>query len=630
MPAHPNAILFLNLIFRQGENFMCGIIGVMSYQNVSEAIIEGLKRLEYRGYDSAGLATVHEGKIARLRSEGKIINLEDKLKNNPVKGSTGIGHTRWATHGKPCEKNAHPHANDDVAVVHNGIIENYLEIKKKLETKGFTFHTDTDTEVVIHLVSDFMRKCFSIKDAAFRSLEKLEGAFAIVMIFAGEENLLVGARQGTPLAVGYGEDEIFMASDSYALAPMTRRICFLEDGDRVAVSKENVEITDQDGNPVERKIRMTAQSGATTGKGEYRHFMQKEIYEQPAVIGDTLNSFIHPSTGHVSMPENIVEKIATTPRITLIACGTAFYSCMIAKYWFENLARIPCEVDIASEFRYREAPLPKNGISVFVSQSGETLDTLEALRYCKSNGQAILSIVNTVESTIERESDFVLHTLAGPEIGVASTKAFTTQLTTLACLALAVSFRKNVISNEEEKEYTDALRHVPHAVSQILEHDANIRQIAHEVFEVQDILYLARGSLYPLALEGALKLKEISYIHAEGYAAGELKHGPIALIDEHVPVVVIAPSGMPLFEKMVSNIQETYARGGLILLLTDSGGAEILNEQSRWIVELDTVHSFVAPIVYTIPVQLLAYHVAVWKGTDVDQPRNLAKSVTVE
>ena len=441
---------------------------------------------------------------------------------------------------------------------------------------------------------------------------------------------MIGVRQGTPLAVGYGEGEMFLASDSYALAPLTKKICFLEDGDRVTMTQSTVRIYDATNDNVERPIRVTAQSGATTGKGEYPHFMLKEIYEQPAVIGDTLNSFINPATGYITVPDEIIEAIEKAPRLTLIACGTASYACLVAKYWFEQIVRIPCEVDIASEFRYREAPLPEDGVCIFVSQSGETLDTLEALRYCKREGQKILSIVNTIESTIERESDLVLHTLAGPEIGVASTKAFTTQLTTLACVVLALAFKKDTIEKSKRKEFADSLRQLPKVAADILNHDDEIKSIARKIFKASDMLYMARGSLYPIALEGALKLKEISYIHAEGYAAGEMKHGPIALIDENMPIVVIAPSNEALFDKTLSNVQETVARGGKILSFSDAAGIKKLDELSNWSVTMGEIHPFVAPILYTIPMQLLSYHVAVAKGTDVDQPRNLAKSVTVE
>jgi len=609
---------------------MCGIIGILSQKNVAPTLVEGLRRLEYRGYDSTGIATLSEGQIVRCRAQGKLANLEEKLKASPLKGIIGIGHTRWATHGGPTEDNAHPHATERVAVVHNGIIENYAALKAELEEAQVRFQTVTDTEVIAHLVDYYLKQGLGPQEAANKTFDRLQGAYAVVLIFAGQDNLMIGCRQGTPLAVGYGEGEMFVASDSYALAPLTKRISFLEDGDRVAVTREGANIYVNDNIPVKREIRITAQSGATSGKGEYRHFMLKEIYEQPAVIGETLNSFVHPSTGHITLDPAILHALTAAPRLTLVACGTAFYACMVAKYWFEQVARVPCEIDVASEFRYREAPMPGGGVAIFVSQSGETLDTLEALRYCKRQGQKILSIVNTIESTIERESDFVLHTLAGPEIGVASTKAFTTQLTTLACMALATAKAKNAIDAAREHEMAEALRHLPKIAAEILQHDSAILKIAKDVAEARDVLYLGRGSLYPIALEGALKLKEISYIHAEGYAAGEMKHGPIALIDESVPVVVVAPSHDSLFEKTASNIQETVARGGKVFLISDAGGAKALKNISTWSVEMGDVHPFVAPILYAIPVQLLSYHVAVIKGTDVDQPRNLAKSVTVE
>lgn len=609
---------------------MCGIIGIIGDKDAAPLLLEGLRRLEYRGYDSAGIATLIDGKIHRRRAEGKLVNLEKQMNESPLSGNIGIGHTRWATHGGPTENNAHPHATDKVAVVHNGIIENFAEIKEELQQHQCRFETDTDTEVIAHLVTHHLKQGLDPKAAFDKTLDRLEGAFSLAIIFTGEENLMVGARQGTPLAVGYGEGAMFLGSDSYSLAHLTQKITFLEDGDRVTLTNDSVKIYTAENDNVERPIRITAQSGATTGKGGYPHFMLKEIYEQPAVIGDTLNSFINPTTGEISLPQDIVEALDKAPRITLVACGTAFYACWVAKYWFEQIAQKPCEIDVASEFRYREAPLPKDGVCLFVSQSGETLDTLEALRFCKSKGQKILSIVNTIESTIERESDMVLHTLAGPEIGVASTKAFTTQLTTLACLVLGLAKKAKTINEAQLKEYSDALRHVPKVASDILNHDGEIKAIAKQVSHVRDMLYLGRGSLYPIALEGALKLKEISYIHAEGYAAGEMKHGPIALIDENVPVVVVAPSNDRLFEKTASNIQETTARGGKILLFSDETGVEKIKDQTSWSVKMGEVHPFVAPILYTIPVQLLSYHVAVAKGTDVDQPRNLAKSVTVE
>ena len=609
---------------------MCGIIGIIGEQEVAPLLLEGLKRLEYRGYDSAGIASLSNGHINRRRAEGKLVNLADKIDKDPLKGTVGIGHTRWATHGLPNERNAHPHATDKVAVVHNGIIENYAALKTELEQNGAVFTTETDTEVIVHLVTYYMNQGKDAITAANAAMDRLEGAFALVMIFSGHHDLMVGCRQGTPLAVGYGEGEMFVASDSYALAPLTKKICFLEDGDRVTVTREAVKIYDKNQVSLERPIRVTEQSGATTGKGEYDHFMLKEIYEQPAVIGQTLNSFVNAGTGVISIPEDVLQSITNAPRLTLIACGTAYYACMVAKYWFEQIARIPCEIDVASEFRYREAPMPEGGAALFISQSGETLDTLEALRYCKREDQTIISIVNAIESTIERESDFALHTLAGPEIGVASTKAFTTQLTTLACIVLACAQGRGAIDKAKEHDMAEALRHVPTIAADILAHDEAILAIARDVAQARDVLYLGRGSLYPIALEGALKLKEISYIHAEGYASGEMKHGPIALIDDNVPVVVIAPGNDPLFEKNVSNIQETVARGGKVFLISDQEGAKALEQHATWSVATGAVHPFVAPILYSIPVQLLSYHVAVLKGTDVDQPRNLAKSVTVE
>ena len=609
---------------------MCGIIGIIGDKEAAPQLLEGLKRLEYRGYDSAGIATLSNGHIDRRRAEGKLINLENLLDNQNINGTVGIGHTRWATHGRPTTNNAHPHATEKVAVVHNGIIENYIEIKEELQALQCRFETETDTEVIAHLITHYLTQGLSPQESADKALERLEGAYALAIIFSGEHDLMIGARHGTPLAVGYGEGEMFLASDSYALAPLTKKICFLEDGDRVTMTRGSVRIYTADNDNVQRPIRTTAQSGATTGKGEYPHFMLKEIYEQPAVIGDTLNSFINPSTGEISMPDNIVEAVDKAPRITLVACGTAFYACMVAKYWFEQIVRIPCEIDIASEFRYREAPMPKDGVCIFISQSGETLDTLEALRYCKREGQTVLSIVNTIESTIERESDLILHTLAGPEIGVASTKAFTTQLTTLACLALALAFKRDRIQEQERQSYAEALRHLPKLAADILQHDDEIKSIAKDIFTARDMLYIGRGVMYPIALEGALKLKEISYIHAEGYAAGEMKHGPIALIDDNVPVVVVAPSNDPLFEKTLSNVQETVARGGKILLFSDQNGTNKMADILEWSVTMGDVHPFVSPILYTIPIQLLSYHIAVVKGTDVDQPRNLAKSVTVE
>ena len=612
---------------------MCGIIGILSEEDAAPLLIEGLRRLEYRGYDSAGIATLHDGRLDRSRAEGKLKNLEAKLADTPLTGTVGIGHTRWATHGGPTEDNAHPHMADQVAVVHNGIIENYASIKAELEDHQIGFETETDTEVVVKLVDYYLKQGKSPQDAANATFNRLEGAFALVLIFAGEDNLMIGCRQGTPLAVGYGDGEMFVASDSYALAPLTKKICFLEDGDRVRVTRAGAQIYVNDNEGVSREIRITAQSGATTGKGNFSHFMLKEIYEQPSVIGDTLNSFVNPATGEISIPPEVLSVLDNVPRITMVACGTAYYACMVGKYWFEQTVGIPCDVDIASEFRYREPPLPEGGLAVFISQSGETLDTLEALRYCKRKNQTILSIVNAIESTIERESDYVMHTLAGPEIGVASTKAFTTQLTTLACIALSLAVKKGSLTKEKAAALAEELRHIPVQITKILseeEQSQRTKNIAGEVFESTDMLYLGRNLLYPVAMEGALKLKEVSYIHAEGYAAGELKHGPIALIDEHMPIVVLAPGNDPFFEKTASNLQENVARGAKVLLISDEQGHAKLKNFIQWPIQLQEVDPFVAPILYAVPIQLLAYHVAVTKGTDVDQPRNLAKSVTVE
>lgn len=608
---------------------MCGIIGIVGKADVAPVILGGLERLAYRGYDSSGIATLSNGQIDRRRAAGKLHNLADRLRAEPLPGKIGIGHTRWATHGGPSENNAHPHATEKVAVVHNGIIENYAALKAEMQQAQARFVSDTDTEVIAHLATHYLKQGMSPQDAAFATFDRLEGVYAVALIFAGDAGLMIGARQGTPLAVGYGEGEMYLASDSYALAPLTQKVSFLEDGDRVVVTHSGVTVFTRDGARVTRPVRLTAQSGLTTGKGDYRHFMQKEIHEQPSVIADTLNSFINPATGQITIPADILAALDAAPRLTLTACGTAYYAASVAKYWFEKLCRMPCELDVASEFRYREAPMPTGGVTVVVSQSGETLDTLEAMRYAKRQNNKVLAIVNTIESTIERESDFVLHTLAGPEIGVASTKAYTTQLVTLLCIALALAAKRGTIETAKLVELTTALRHLPRQCADVLKAEQNIIAIAADIAVARDVLYLGRGYMYPLALEGALKLKEISYIHAEGYAAGEMKHGPIALIDEHVPIVVLAPSGH-LFDKTLSNTQEAVARGGQVLMITDAVGAAASKDIARWTVTLDPTLSELTPIFYALPVQLLAYHVAVAKGTDVDQPRNLAKSVTVE
>jgi glucosamine--fructose-6-phosphate aminotransferase (isomerizing) len=613
---------------KESEKIMCGIIGIIGNGPAAPLLLDGLKRLEYRGYDSAGIATLTDGRIERRRAEGKLTNLQARLDAEPLGGLIGIGHTRWATHGVPNETNAHPHATARVAVVHNGIIENFQELRAELADANF--ESETDTEVVVHLLTRYMDDGLEPVDAVAKALPRLEGAFGMAIVFAGEENLMIGARRGSPLAIGYGDGEMYFGSDAMALAPLTRRICYLEEGDWAVATREGAMVFDADNKPVERPVVETALSGAMIGKGNYRHFMLKEIYEQPAVIGDTLHSMLNPADRTITLPPLTID-LAAVPKITIIACGTAFYAGMVAKYWLEQIARMPVEIDIASEFRYREAPMPEGGLALFISQSGETADTLAALRYAKAQDQTVLSVVNVPESTIARESDAVLPTLAGPEIGVASTKAFTTQLTALACLAVTTARARKAIDAGREAELSAALTEVPGRAAEVLSHDERIEALAHGLVEARDVIYLGRGSAYPLALEGALKLKEISYIHAEGYAAGEMKHGPIALIDEAVPVIVIAP-GDPLFDKTASNLQEVIARGGRVIVLSDADGVAKIEAQAKpeASIALPAVDPFVAPILYAIPVQLLAYHTAVLKGTDVDQPRNLAKSVTVE
>lgn len=607
---------------------MCGIIGILGQRPVAPLLLDGLKRLEYRGYDSAGVATLVNGHIQRRRAEGKLHHLAERLKREPLPGTIGIGHTRWATHGRPSETNAHPHATDRVALVHNGIIENFSDLRAELDDLGYGFETDTDTEVVAQLLTRHLDAQLGPHDAMAATLDRLEGAFSLAVIFAGRHDLMIGARRGAPLAVGYGAGEMYLGSDALALAPLSDRICYLEDGDWVVVREDGATVRDAQHRPVDRPIKRTSVSSDMIGKGPHRHFMLKEIFEQPAVIGDTLRAHLNPQARTVELPDLQVDLAAVT-RITAVACGTAFYACMVAKYWFETIARLPVDIDIGSEFRYREAPLPAGGLGLFVSQSGETADTLAALRYARSCGQPIVSVVNVPESAIARESDAILPTLAGPEIGVASTKAFTTQLTVLACLAVAVARRRGTIDADRQAALVTALTEVPARAAEILNHDAALRDLAHRLAEARDVLYLGRGAAYPLALEGALKLKEISYIHAEGHAAGEIKHGPIALIDETVPVIVLAPRDH-LFDKTVSNIQQVMARGGRVIVLSDRGGIDRIGPGLEAAIALPTVDPIVAPILYAIPIQLLAYHTAVTKGTDVDQPRNLAKSVTVE
>jgi glucosamine--fructose-6-phosphate aminotransferase (isomerizing) len=606
---------------------MCGIVGILGKEAVAGGLVDALRRLEYRGYDSAGIATVEQGRLDRRRAEGKLRNLELRLASHPLEGRTGLGHTRWATHGKPVEHNAHPHMNERVAVVHNGIIENFQELKEELSAKGHRFETETDTETVLHLVSDYLAQGLAPVDAARSALHRLRGAFALGIIFASEDDLMIGARQGPPLAIGHGDGAMYLGSDAIALAPFTDTITYLEDGDWAVLSRDSAQIFNLDGRPVERAAIRSVASSLMVDKGNFRHFMAKEIHEQPEVIGHTLANYVDFSKGSVRLPDLGVDP-SRVDRVAISACGTAYFAGLVGKYWLERYARVPVEIDIASEFRYREPPLAAGGLAVFVSQSGETADTLATLRYCRSQGQRIAAIVNVRTSTIAREADAVLPTLAGPEIGVASTKAFTSQLAVLACLAIGLGRARGAISAAEETELVRALGEVPRHIATILRGEAGYEGLAHQLAKAQDVLYLGRGSSYPVALEGALKLKEISYIHAEGYAAGELKHGPIALIDEKVPVIVVAPED-ELFEKTVSNLQEVAARGGRIVLLSGADPARAGCALDAHL-EVPAVHPFINPLLYAVPVQLIAYHTAVFMGTDVDQPRNLAKSVTVE
>ena len=607
---------------------MCGIIGAIGLRPATPLLMDALRRLEYRGYDSAGVATLNDGRIDRRRAEGKLVNLARVLDAQPLPGTTGIGHTRWATHGAPTEGNAHPHGTARVAIVHNGIIENHAELRAELEAAGQVFSTETDTETVAQLVDLNLARGMAPVEAAGAALRRLEGAYALAMIFAGHPELMVAAQHGAPLAVGFGEDEMFVGSDALALAPLTRRIAYLLDGDWAVIDRQTARFFDADGTAVEREIKLTRLTGAAIGRGNYRHFMEKELHEHPAVIGDTLHRMVDPGTRAVVLPK-LPFDLAAIPRLTVSACGSAFYAGLVGRWWFETLARLPGDADVASEFRYRAPPLAEGGLGLLVSQSGETADTLAALRYLRAERQHVLSVVNVPESSMARESDAVLETVAGPEIGVASTKAFTAQLSVLACLAIATARARGTIDPAREAALTASLLEIPARAAAVLEQDAEIQRVAAILAEARDVLYLGRGNCFPIALEGALKLKEISYIHAEGYAAGEMKHGPIALIDPAVPVIAITPSG-PLFEKTASNLQEAAARGGRIIVFSDAAGAARLRGIATDTVVLPDVDPFAAPILYAIPVQLLAYHVAVRKGTDVDQPRNLAKSVTVE
>jgi glucosamine--fructose-6-phosphate aminotransferase (isomerizing) len=607
---------------------MCGIIGIVGNKPVAERLVDGLRRMEYRGYDSAGICTIHEGALVRRRAEGKLNNLIAELADNPAPGEIGIAHTRWATHGAPTAKNAHPHATEHVALVHNGIIENFKELRAELRDAGRTLESDTDSEVVAHLVSELVENGRSPQEAVADVLPRLRGAFALAIAFRDHPDILIGARRGSPLVVGYGVNETYIGSDALALAPLTQEISYLEEGDWVVVTRDGASIYDAENTAVTREICNSGASAAAVEKGNYRHFMQKEIFEQPTVVAQTLGSYLRQSDNSVALPQFDFD-ISRIKRITIVACGTSYYAGMVAKYWFEQFARVPVDIDVASEFRYREPVLEEGGLALFISQSGETADTLAALRHCKENGQTIGVIVNVPTSSMAREADLLLPTHAGPEIGVASTKAFSCQLAVLAALAAHMAVKKGLMSREEEQAVVGHLLEAPAALNAALDHDDDIASMAHLIAPARDVLYLGRGPDFPLAMEGALKLKEISYIHAEGYASGEMKHGPIALIDSEVPVIVLAPSG-PLFEKTVSNMEEVRARGGQIVLISDAKGLEEAGEGCLATIEMPQVHPLIAPLVYAIPVQLLAYHVACVKGTDVDQPRNLAKSVTVE
>ncbi len=607
---------------------MCGIIGIVGKDQVAERLVDGLRRMEYRGYDSAGVCTVHDDALIRRRAPGKLVNLVRELAQHPAPGTTGIAHTRWATHGAPTAANAHPHATAELALVHNGIIENFRQLREMLSARGRKFESETDTEVVAHLVSELVEAGQSPQDAVKAALPQLRGAFALAIAFRQHPDMLIGARLGSPLVVGYGDGETYLGSDALALAPLTQRIAYLDEGDWVVITRAGAEIFDKDNNPVLREITLSGASAAEIEKGTYRHFMQKEIFEQPTVVAQTLRSYIRQLDQTVALPQFDFD-LSSINRVTIVACGTSYYAGMVAKYWFEQFARLPADIDFASEFRYREPVMEPGGLSLFISQSGETADTLAALRHCKAQGQTIAVVVNVPTSSMAREADLLLPTHAGPEIGVASTKAFTCQLAVLAALAAHMAVKRGRMDRAEEAEVVKHLLEAPASLNAALAHDDEIAAMAPLIAPARDVLYLGRGQDYPLALEGALKLKEISYIHAEGYASGEMKHGPIALIDEAVPVIVLAPSG-PLFEKTVSNMQEVRARGGKVVLISDREGIDEAGEGCLATIEMPKVHPLIAPLVYAIPVQLLAYHVACVKGTDVDQPRNLAKSVTVE
>jgi len=606
---------------------MCGIVGVLGSHEVAPILVEALKRLEYRGYDSAGIATVNAGVLDRRRAVGKLVNLSDRLVHEPLAGKSGIGHTRWATHGAPTEGNAHPHQSGPVAVVHNGIIENFRELRAELTEAGLHFQTETDTETVAMLTQHHMNGGMGPVDAAFAALDRLQGAFALAFLFRGEDDLIVAARKGSPLAIGHGDGEMFVGSDAIALAPLTDRITYLEEGDRAVVTRAGVEIRDANGALANRAMRQVQLDATRIDKAGHKHFMAKEIAEQPVVLANTLANYLD-ADAKITLPDPGID-FSAFDRLTMVACGTAYYACLTAKYWFEQIARLPVEVDVASEFRYREPPIPDRTLALFVSQSGETADTLAALRYCKGKADKIMSVINVPESSIARESDLALPIFAGVEVGVASTKAFTCQLTVLLMLVLKAARARGTITDNEMADHIAALRGLPALMNLGIEQGDAMKSTARKLAEARDILFLGRGVMYPLALEGALKLKEISYIHAEAYASGELKHGPIALIDKSVPVVVMAPRDA-LFDKTISNMQEVMARKGKVALISNAAGIKEAGDGTWAQIRMPDCPDIVAPILYAIPAQLLAYHTAVAKGTDVDQPRNLAKSVTVE
>ncbi len=607
---------------------MCGIIGVLGNHEAAPMLLDSLKRLEYRGYDSAGIATLNDGRLDRRRAVGKLVNLSDALVHQPLAGKTGIGHTRWATHGAPTEGNAHPHTAGSVAVVHNGIIENYRDLRADLAEAGYAHETETDTETVAMLAHQFIRQGMDPEAAARATIARLDGAYALCFLFDGHPDLLIAARKGSPLAIGHGEGEMFVGSDAIALGSNTDRITYLEDGDIAVVTRQGATVTDAQGGTVERPVKTIERHQARVDKAGHRHFMAKEIAEQPLVIATALDHYLTADGRDLVLPGNTPD-FARVERMNLVACGTAFYACLTAKYWFEQLAGMPVDVDIASEFRYRHPIVTQGSAALFVSQSGETADTLAALRYCKTRAGQVLSVVNVPESSIARESDLALPILAGAEIGVASTKAFTCQLTVLLLLALKAGHARGHISDDDLADKLSELRRLPATFNTAMGIDDEIRAAARDLSTAQSALFLGRGLMYPLALEGALKLKEISYIHAEGYASGELKHGPIALIDETLPVVVMAPHD-GIFDKTVSNMQEVMARGGQILLISDADGVEAAGAGTSRTITLPRVDPILSPILFALPAQLLAYHTAIAKGTDVDQPRNLAKSVTVE